>query len=114
MGRAPIPLTCACSESQCSHRRDHAVLAEKNRTAVQGAIRLTFGRHEHDGTGRNVVLACWNKSNDRHIGGAINFLFSAFIGHPHCFTANGLYRITHPRICHPPFSSPTPHSLSPP
>ena len=88
---APEP---ALHPSQRSHRRDYAVLAEQYRTVVQGAIRLTFGRHEHDGTGRNVVLACRNKSNDRHIGGDMNFLFAAFIGHRHYLTVNGLNSMT--------------------
>jgi hypothetical protein len=39
------------------HRRDRAVLAEKDGTSVQGAIRLTFGRHEHDCTGHDIGLA---------------------------------------------------------
>ena len=92
--RAAEALEPALHPSQRSHRRDYAVLAEQNRTVVQGAIRLTFGRHEHDGTGRNVVLACRNKSNDRHIGGDMNFLFAAFIGHRHCLTVNGLNSMT--------------------
>src|SRR5258708_17115647 len=100
MGRAPIPLTCACSESQCSHRRDHAVLAEKNRTAVQGAVRLTFGRHEHDGTGRNIVLACWNKSNYRHIGGGIYFFFATLISHGHPFPHDRRIAALHPSPFH--------------
>jgi hypothetical protein len=79
---APEP---ALHPSHRSHRRDYAVLAEQNRAAVQGAIRLTFGRHEHHGTGRNVVLACRNKSNDRHIGGDINFSFRRLYLSPSLF-----------------------------
>jgi hypothetical protein len=93
-------LTCAYSEFHHSHRWDHPVLAEKNRTAVQGAILLTFAGDEHDSTGRNIVLACWNKSNHRHIGGDINFLFAAFIGHCHSLTVHALNGISDRRICH--------------
>jgi hypothetical protein len=82
------------------HGRDHAVLAEKNSTAVQGAIRLAFGWHEHDGTGRNIVLARRNNRNDRHIGGDVNFFLAAFIGHRHCLTINTLNGISDRRICH--------------
>jgi hypothetical protein len=83
---------CQCAPQASDETTAPANLprAEKHRTAVQGAIRLTFGRHEDDGTGRNVVLACWNKSHDRHIGGDISVLFAASIGHRHCLTVKAL------------------------
>jgi hypothetical protein len=91
---------CAYSEFHHSHRRDHAVLAEKNRTAVQGAVRLTFGGDEHDSTGRNIVRARRNKRNDRYIGGDVDFLFAAFIGHCHSLTVHALNGVSVRRICH--------------
>src|SRR5882724_11134225 len=38
------------------HRRNYAVLAKQHGAALQRAIRLTLGRHEHDGAGLDLVL----------------------------------------------------------
>jgi hypothetical protein len=72
-------------------------LPKKDRSGVQGAIGLTFRWYEHDGTGRNVVLACRNKSNDRHIGGDINFHY--LYRSPSLFDRQRP-GIGHRRICH--------------